>query len=88
VRPGNISVDTTMPRRRVAGIVLGMTESGRRTLRVELEFVPDAEPIRGHARDADGIEYSFAGWLELVALLDQARLTRPGSPAARKGESR
>nr|CEL19869.1 hypothetical protein [Kibdelosporangium sp. MJ126-NF4]CTQ97093.1 hypothetical protein [Kibdelosporangium sp. MJ126-NF4] len=35
--------------------------------------MPDADPIRGRVRRADGTERSFDGWLELVELLDRAR---------------
>jgi hypothetical protein len=70
-----------MPAGPARGIVLGMTETGSGMFRVELDLVPDAEPIQGHARGVDGVEHTFAGWLELVEVLDRARVSRPpGSP--------
>jgi hypothetical protein len=73
-------------------MVLGMTDAGSGMLRLELALVPDAEPIQGCARDADGVERTFAGWLELVEVLDRARISRPPrssvEPTATEGESR
>lgn len=58
-----------------------MTEAGSGMLRVELDLIPDAEPIQGRARGADRIEHTFTGWLELIEVLDRARIRRtPGPP--------
>ncbi|HEX6356656.1 MAG TPA: hypothetical protein VF106_27160 [Actinophytocola sp.] len=69
-----------------------MTDTGSGMLRVELDLVPDAEPIQGRARGADGVGHAFAGWLELVEFLDRARINRPPrsstDPTATQGESR
>ena len=68
-----------------------MTEAGSETLRVVLDLVADAEPIQGRARGADGVEYAFAGWLELVGILDRARASQPPrsceTPSTAKGDS-
>ena len=56
-----------------------MTESGSATIRVELDLAVDAEPIQGQACDADGVQHVFAGWLDLVAVLDRARASRSDS---------
>jgi hypothetical protein len=50
-----------------------------RTSRVLLDLVTDAEPIRGRVQGADGVEHGFPGWLELIQLLDGARLSRPAA---------
>jgi hypothetical protein len=68
-----------MPANPGRAIVFSMTEPDHRTLRVELNLVPDADPIRGHARDADGVEHGFAGWLELIQMLDRARISQQPS---------
>ncbi|MBF9130313.1 hypothetical protein I0C86_15310 [Plantactinospora sp. S1510] len=60
-----------------------MTEAGSEMLRVVLDLVPDAEPIQGQAHGADGIEHAFAGWLELVEVLDRARSSQPPCPFGR-----
>jgi hypothetical protein len=66
-----------------------MTEAGSTTLRVELNLMPDAEPIQGCARGADGVKHAFTGWLELVAVLDQARVSQPPrKPGRHEGEPR
>jgi hypothetical protein len=44
-------------------------------LRLVLDVEPDAEPIRGTVRDADGAERAFVGWLALVGVLDELRGT-------------
>jgi hypothetical protein len=81
-----------MPGGPARGIVLGMTDAGSGMLRVELAIVPGAEPIRGRARGADGVEHAFAGWLELVEFLDRARISGPPHSSveqtATEGESR
>ena len=70
-----------MPAGPARGMVPGMTETGSGMFHVELSLVPDAEPIQGHARGADGVEHVFAGWLELVEVLDrvldQTSISRP-----------
>jgi hypothetical protein len=64
---------------------------GRRPIRVDLELVPDAEPIRGQVRDADGAAQPFSGWLELIQLLELVRISdAPGaseSSQAQHGEN-
>jgi len=40
---------------------------------VTLELEPEAEPIRGRLRDAQGESRPFTGWLELLSLLDRLR---------------
>jgi hypothetical protein len=84
----NIAVPTTMPAGPPPGMVLGMSDTGNAMVRVELDLVPDAEPIRGRARCADGIGHVFAGWLELVELLDRARVNQPPRSTTTVGESR
>jgi len=80
-----------MPTTPVRGIVAGMTESGVPTVRVELALLPDAVPVEGWARDADGIVHAFTGWLELLEVLDRARISGPARssvcPNASRGES-
>jgi len=49
------------------------------TSRVLLDLVTDAEPIRGQVCGADGVEHGFTGWLELIQLLERARLSRPAA---------
>jgi hypothetical protein len=61
----------------LGGSVSDMTEAGNATVRVELDLVPDSDPIQGRARGADGVNQAFSGWLELVELLDSARIGRP-----------
>ncbi|HEX7659776.1 MAG TPA: hypothetical protein VF444_09865 [Pseudonocardiaceae bacterium] len=57
-----------------------MTEAGGPTVRIVLDLVPDSEPIEGWARGANGVPRAFAGWLELVDVLDRARQSQsPGS---------
>ncbi|HEY0542346.1 MAG TPA: hypothetical protein VGD53_28570 [Actinoallomurus sp.] len=51
-------------------------EPESRTLRVELDLVVGAEPIRGRIRDHVGVETAFSGWLELMQLVDRVRSTR------------
>lgn len=51
-------------------------EPESRTLRVELDLVIGAEPIRGRIRDHIGVETAFSGWLELMQLVDRVRSTR------------
>ncbi|MCA1701905.1 MAG: hypothetical protein LC808_00985 [Actinobacteria bacterium] len=46
-------------------------EAKRQTLQLELE---GTEPISGHVRDTDGVEHMFNGWLELIQILEHARL--------------
>jgi hypothetical protein len=61
---------------------------GRRPIRVDLDLVPDAEPIRGQVSGADGLTQPFSGWLELIQLLEKARMS--GSPemsAVQEGEN-
>lgn len=70
-----------------------MTKPASGMLRVELDLVPDTEVIRGRARDAEGVEHAFAGWLELVEVLDRARTSHPSgisgkSTAGEEGEPR
>ncbi|MFG2002176.1 hypothetical protein ACGFNU_23790 [Spirillospora sp. NPDC048911] len=65
-----------------------MTDTNSEMLRVELDFVPGVEPIRGRARDADGVEHAFAGWLELVEVLDEARMGRRAGGTGRSKEPR
>lgn len=56
----------------VSARVFRMTiEAERRTLQVELE---DTEPISGQVRDTNGAEHMFNGWLELIQILEHARL--------------
>jgi hypothetical protein len=50
-------------------------------VRIELDLVPDAEPIRGRVRDAGGVDHAFVGWLELVEILERARISRPADGA-------
>jgi hypothetical protein len=51
-------------------------EPENRTLRVELDLVVGAEPIRGRIRDHVGVETAFSGWLELMQIVDRVRSTR------------
>jgi hypothetical protein len=55
-----------------------MTSNRRLTLR--LEPPSDREPIAGWLCDERGYERHFAGWLGLLTLLEQARLTVTGEP--------
>jgi hypothetical protein len=48
-------------------------ESRDGVLQVELALLPEADPIRGWVRTADGAETAFSGWLELMQLIDGAR---------------
>ena len=50
--------------------------SARERLRVTVALVPDSDPVAGEI-DVDGTILSFSGWMELTALLDQARADRP-----------
>ena len=50
-------------------------------LRVELQG--DKEPISGHLTDGQGIRIAFAGWTQLVSLIERAWGT-PGPD--RRGE--
>jgi hypothetical protein len=61
---------------------------GRRPIRVDLDLVPDAEPIRGQVCGADGLAQPFSGWLELIQLLEKARMSStPGMSAVQEGEN-
>ena len=53
--------------------VVDMTSTRRLTLRLEPPC--DGEPIAGWLCDERGDERHFAGWLGLLSLLEQARLT-------------
>ncbi len=69
-----------MPRAPLTCTVTGMTAAqGRQPIRVGLDLVPDADPIRGEVCGADGLARPFSGWLELIQLLDKARTSPPGS---------
>ena len=46
--------------------------------RLLIEIDPSAEPIAGVIRHGAGPGRPFAGWLELVALLDAERRPPPG----------
>jgi hypothetical protein len=75
-----------MPAAGRGATVLAMTStSGRRTIRVDLDLVPDVEPIRGVVRAADGVVRPFSGWLELIQFLEKARIS--GSPGASEWSS-
>ncbi|MCR3754303.1 hypothetical protein [Lentzea californiensis] len=65
-----------------------MTEAGNATVRVELDLVADSDPIQGRARGADGVTRMFSGWLELVEVLDSARIGRPSSSGRATTEER
>jgi len=55
-------------------------------LRIALEL-DRGDPVTGRARDADGREQRFVGWLELHAAID--RLRWPAEPSkARPDEAR
>lgn len=41
------------------------------TARIEIEYVPGANPIRGSIRDPGGSRSSFSGWLELLGALER-----------------
>jgi hypothetical protein len=43
---------------------------------IELDVERGVDPISGQLRAADGRDRTFAGMLELIALLDRARATR------------
>jgi hypothetical protein len=43
------------------------------SLRLVVEVDPDAEPIRGTVRDADGNSHAFVGWIALIGVLDDLR---------------
>lgn len=45
-------------------------------LRIELDLVVGADPIRGRIRDGAGGETPFSGWLELMQIVDRARSAR------------
>ena len=47
-----------------------MAEPTPRSVVVTLELDPSAEPIRGVARDEDGTEHTFTGWLGLARALE------------------
>jgi hypothetical protein len=68
-----------------------MTEAGTAEVRVELTLVASTVPIQGWARDADGIAHAFTGWLELLEVLDRARINAPafssGQPTAVEGKA-
>jgi hypothetical protein len=44
-------------------------------LTLHIEARPEGERIAGRLRDGGGIEHQFTGWLGLLTLLEQARLT-------------
>ena len=71
-----------MPAAAGRAIVAGMTEAGNPLVRVELTLVPDAAPIQGWARSADGVVHAFSGWLELLEVLDRARINGPAHASA------
>jgi hypothetical protein len=82
-----------MPSALVSATVAVMTSApGRRPIRVDLDLVPDAEPIRGQVRSAGGPTEPFSGWLELIQLLERARITGPsgasGLSVVQEGENR
>jgi hypothetical protein len=39
-------------------------------MRLELVLVRDADPVQGYLRDERGRTVSFAGWLDLMAIID------------------
>ncbi|MCP3804462.1 hypothetical protein NLX83_34860 [Allokutzneria sp. A3M-2-11 16] len=48
-------------------------EIDSQTLRLQLDLMKDAEPIKGSVRDAAGTAHPFTGWLELVQTLERLR---------------
>jgi hypothetical protein len=58
--------------------IVGMRPS--RSLTIRLEPHADDQPIAGWIRDERGDEQYFAGWLELLTLLERARLVAAGGP--------
>lgn len=55
------------------------------TLRVELDLVVGAEPVRGHVGGALVAGAPFVGWLELIQLIDELRAP-PADAAERRAE--
>jgi len=51
----------------------------RAELRLELEL--GEVPITGHLTDQQGLRTAFAGWVQLVSLIDQAGAERFGQTA-------
>jgi hypothetical protein len=49
-----------------------------------LTLVPSTVPVQGWARRADGIAHTFTGWLELLEVLDRARINRPARSSAHR----
>jgi hypothetical protein len=47
--------------------------------RVTLEIELDSEPIQGSLSHGDGANHAFNGWIELVALLQDAATAAPGA---------
>ena len=47
--------------------------------RIELDLALSSDPIAGTLR-ADGVEYAFNGWLELINALEDARAALPADP--------
>jgi hypothetical protein len=48
---------------------------------IQVRMEPGDGPVRGRVRCPPGMERQFAGWIELMRLLEAAR--RDGAPAAR-----
>jgi hypothetical protein len=48
----------------------------------ELELRLDADPIQGYVRDDLNRTVPFAGWLELIAILEGAKSGRTREPTA------
>jgi hypothetical protein len=73
-----------MPRTPIWPHCSAMTStSGRHTIRVDLDLVPDVEPIRGLVRAPDGVLRPFSGWLELIQFLEKARISGPPDASER-----
>ena len=61
------------------------TEQAGKRLRLTLELRPQQESVAGSLRDEIGGHHRFAGWLDLLTLLEAARLRtqdRDGSEAS------
>lgn len=47
----------------------------------QLAIDPDSEPITGAVTSEDGARQAFKGWLELAAVLEELRTSRPADAA-------
>jgi hypothetical protein len=60
----------------------GPPPSGQRTLRLHVDVVLGAEPVRGSIHDGSGARVSFRSWLQLIDAIERLRAA---SAASRTG---